>query len=161
MISEKLEKAINEQIAAELWSSNLYLSMSFFCGKEGYSGFATWMDKQSEEERSHAALFADFLIKRGGTAKVLTVQDVPFHWDSPAALFENVYKHECGVSQRINKLLDIAIADGDKAAQDFLWTFVREQVQEEATAEDIVTKLQKFGEHALFSLDNTLGQRQA
>ena len=29
MISEKLQKAINDQIAAEMWSSNLYLSMSF------------------------------------------------------------------------------------------------------------------------------------
>ena len=29
MISEKLQKAINEQITAEMWSSNLYLAMSF------------------------------------------------------------------------------------------------------------------------------------
>ena len=29
MISEKLQNAINEQITAEMWSSNLYLSMSF------------------------------------------------------------------------------------------------------------------------------------
>ena len=28
MISEKLQNAINEQITAEMWSSNLYLSMS-------------------------------------------------------------------------------------------------------------------------------------
>ena len=27
MISEKLQKAINEQITAEMWSSNLYLSL--------------------------------------------------------------------------------------------------------------------------------------
>ena len=29
MISEKLQKAINEQITAEMWSSNMYLAMSF------------------------------------------------------------------------------------------------------------------------------------
>ena len=28
MISEKLQKAINEQITAEMWSSNLYLAMN-------------------------------------------------------------------------------------------------------------------------------------
>ena len=28
MISEKLQNAINEQITAEMWSANLYLSMS-------------------------------------------------------------------------------------------------------------------------------------
>ena len=30
MISENLQNAINEQIMAEMWSSNLYLSMSFY-----------------------------------------------------------------------------------------------------------------------------------
>ena len=35
MISEKLQKAINDQITAEMWSSNLYLSMSFYLKKEG------------------------------------------------------------------------------------------------------------------------------
>ena len=34
MISEKLQNAINEQITAEMWSSNLYLAMSFYMDKE-------------------------------------------------------------------------------------------------------------------------------
>ena len=33
MISEKLQNAINEQITAEMWSSNLYLSISFYLHK--------------------------------------------------------------------------------------------------------------------------------
>lgn len=40
MISEKLQNAINEQITAEMWSSNLYLSMSFYFACEGFDGFA-------------------------------------------------------------------------------------------------------------------------
>ena len=50
MISQKLQEAINVQIAAEMWSSNLYLSMSFYFKKLGYDGFASWMRKQSQEE---------------------------------------------------------------------------------------------------------------
>ena len=53
MISEKLQNAINEQITAEMWSSNLYLSMSFYLQKEGFDGFASWMRKQSQEESRH------------------------------------------------------------------------------------------------------------
>ena len=70
MISEKLQKAINEQITAEMWSSNLYLAMSFYFEKEGFSGFAHWMKKQSHEELEHAYAMADYIIKRGGMAKV-------------------------------------------------------------------------------------------
>ena len=30
MITEKLQNAVNDQITAELWSSNLYLQMAFY-----------------------------------------------------------------------------------------------------------------------------------
>ena len=57
MISEKLQNAINEQISAEMWSSNLYLSMSFYFEREGFSGFAHWMKKQSQEGLCHGRLY--------------------------------------------------------------------------------------------------------
>ena len=37
-MTEKLQNALNEQITAELWSANLYLSMSFYLEREGFSG---------------------------------------------------------------------------------------------------------------------------
>ena len=94
MISEKLQKAINEQITAEMWSSNLYLAMSFFFEKEGFSGFAHWMKKQSQEEMGHAYAMADYIIKRGGTAMVDKIDVVPNGWGTPLEVFEHVYKHE-------------------------------------------------------------------
>ena len=66
MISQKMQDALNGQIVAEIWSANLYLSMSFFFEGEGFTGFANWMKKQSQEEMSHAYMIADFVIKRGG-----------------------------------------------------------------------------------------------
>ena len=63
MISEKLQNAINEQITAEMWSSNLYLSMSFYFACEGFDGFAHWMKKQSQEELEHAYTMADYVTK--------------------------------------------------------------------------------------------------
>lgn len=159
-ISKKLEKAINSQIAAEMWSANLYMSMSLFCEKEGFSGFSSWLKKQSTEEISHAYMMADFLIQRGGTAKVAKIEEVPGTWKAPLDLFKNVYEHECKVSAMIDKLLDLSVEENDKAAQDFFWQFVREQVEEEATASDIVAKIEKFGDTALFMLDSKLGERQ-
>ena len=54
-MTEKLQIALNEQITAELWSANLYLSMSFFLKREGFEGFSHWMRKQYQEEVKHAA----------------------------------------------------------------------------------------------------------
>ena len=159
MISTDLQKAINDQITAELWSSNLYLSMAFALKAEGWDGFAHWMDKQSLEEREHAVAMADYLIKRGGEAKVSMIDVVPDKWGSVLDVFENVYKHECHVSALIDKLVDVAAAQNDKATQDFLWGFVREQVEEEATAQAIVEKIRKGGEQGLFYIDAQLAQR--
>ncbi len=41
MITEKLQNAINDQIIAEMWSANLYLSMSFYLEKEGMTEWHT------------------------------------------------------------------------------------------------------------------------
>ena len=94
MISEKLQNAINEQISAEMWSSNLYLSMSFYFEREGFSGFAHWMKKQSQEEMGHAYAMADYIIKRGGIAKVDKIDVVPTGWGTPLEVFSHCLYNE-------------------------------------------------------------------
>ena len=160
MISQKLQDAINGQITKEIWSANLYLSMAFYFDKEGFNGFANWMKKQSQEEMDNAYTMANYIIKRGGTARVGQIDAVPESWNSPLEVFEKVYEHECTVSKSIDDLVDIASAERDKATQDFLWSFVREQVEEEATASGIVDRIRKMGDSAIFNLDQQYGSRQ-
>ena len=160
MISQKMQDALNGQIVAEIWSANLYLSMSFFFEGEGFTGFANWMKKQSQEEMSHAYMIADFVIQRGGKAVLGQIDAVPQSWESPLAAFENVYAHECKVSALINNLLELAKAEHDFASEDFLWQFVREQVEEEATASGIVDRLKRMGATAIFNLDQEYGARK-
>lgn len=159
MISEKLQNAINGQIIAEMWSANLYLSMSFYFEREGFSGFAAWMKKQSQEEMGHAYTMADYIIKRGGIAKVDKIDVVPSGWGTPLEVFEHVFEHERHVSKLIDNLVTVAAAEKDNATQDFLWGFVREQVEEEATALNIVDRIKRAGEAGLFIIDSQLGQR--
>lgn len=160
MISEKLQNAINEQITAEMWSANLYLAMSFFMEKEGYKGMASWLKKQSFEEHQHAFDMASYVIKRGGSARVDKIDVVPNDFGTPLEVFEQVYKHECRVSKMIDDLVDVAAAERDKATQDFLWGYVREQVEEEATASSIVEMIKRAGNANLYYVDSKLGERQ-
>lgn len=161
MISEKLQNAINVQITAEMWSSNLYLSMSFYLKVQGYDGMAEWMKKQSQEELQHAYELADYVVKRGGTPKVDKVDVVPQEWENVQDVFDGVYKHECHVSKLIDDLVNVAAEDKDKASQDFLWNYVREQVEEEATALSIAEKIKKCkDEGSLLFVDDKLGQRK-
>ena len=160
MISNRLQQAINDQITAELWSSNLYLSMSFYLKTKGLNGMAHWLKKQSEEENEHACEMADYIIKRGGVAKVEKIDVVPQGWGTVLELFEHIYKHECHVSKLIDNLVSIAEEEKDNATQDFLWGFVREQVEEEESAQEIVDKLRLAGDTGILFMDDKLGQRK-
>ena len=158
-LSRKLSDALNEQILAEMWSSNLYLSMYIHFAQIGLDGCAHWMKKQSQEELEHAYTMADYVTKRGGKAKIDKIDVVPQGWGSPLEVFQHVYEHECKVSKMIDNLVSIASAEKDNATQDFLWGFVREQVEEEATAQGIVDKLKKAGDTGLLFIDAQLAKR--
>ena len=159
ILSRKLSDALNEQILAEMWSSNLYLSMYIHFSQIGLDGCAHWMKKQSQEEMEHAYAIAGYIIKRGGIAKVDKIDVVPTGWGTPLEVFEHVYEHECHVSKMIDGLVAIASSEKDNATQDFLWGFVREQVEEEATAMEIVDKLKRAGDAGVFFIDAQLGKR--
>lgn len=159
ILSRKLSDALNEQILAEMWSANLYLSMSIHFAQIGLDGCAHWMKKQSQEELEHAYKMIDYSVLRGGQVKLDQINVVPTAFGTPLEIFEHIYEHEVHVSQLIDHLVDIAAAEKDKATQDFFWGFVREQVEEEASAKHIVEKLKLYGEHHIAIMDHHLGKR--
>lgn len=161
MISEKMQKALNDQINAELYSAYIYLSMSSYFTSMNLDGFANWMTVQTQEEVSHAMKFFHYVNERGGRALMAPIEGPQSEWDSPLAAFEAAYKHEQYVTGRINDLVKIAREENDTATEIMLQWFVSEQVEEEATADGIVQKL-KLVQNApggLFMLDRELGAR--
>lgn len=159
MMTEKLQKAINGQITAEMWSANLYLSMSFYLERMGYTGMAHWLKKQWEEENEHACIMANYLIKRDEPVKLDKIDVVPQTFGTPLELFQQVYEHECRVTKMIETLVNLAASEKDMATQDFLWGFIREQVEEEATALNIVDMLKLADSSGLLVVDYRLGKR--
>ena len=159
-MTEKLQKELNEQITAELWSANLYLSMSFFMQKEGYEGFAHWLKKQSEEETAHACRIAQYMIAREAIPKIDKIDVVPQSWKGALEVFEDAYKHERHVSKLIDLLTNVAHEEKDNATQNFMWEFVREQVEEEANVLAIVDKLRRTNPTGYLFVDAQLSARK-
>ncbi|AAB90406.1 ferritin [Archaeoglobus fulgidus] len=161
-ISEKMVEALNRQINAEIYSAYLYLSMASYFDSIGLKGFSNWMRVQWQEELMHAMKMFDFVSERGGRVKLYAVEEPPSEWDSPLAAFEHVYEHEVNVTKRIHELVEMAMQEKDFATYNFLQWYVAEQVEEEASALDIVEKLRLIGEdkRALLFLDKELSLRQ-
>ncbi len=161
MLSEKMEKALNDQINAETYSSYIYLAMVAYFEDLNMPGMAQWMRLQSGEEQMHAQKFYDYIVERRGRVRLAAIEAPPVEWDSPLAAFENAFEHEQYITGRINKLMTLAIEEHDHATASFLKWFVDEQVEEEANVDSVVQDLKRVeGVPAgLFMLDRELGQR--
>ncbi|OPX37237.1 MAG: ferritin [Desulfobacteraceae bacterium 4484_190.2] len=161
MLNNNMEKALNTQVNAEMYSAYLYLSMSAYFQAKSLGGFASWMRVQAQEEMVHAMKLYDFINERGGRVILELIEAPPTEWESPLATMEAVYEHEQKVTGLINELVELALEKHDHATNIFLQWFVSEQVEEEDSANDVVEKIKLMGDArgGLFMLDRELGQR--
>lgn len=161
MLKKPVEDALNRQVNAEFYSSYLYLAMSAYCESITMKGFARWLRLQSQEEMAHGMKIYDYIIEAGGTPKFMAIEAPMTPWKSLQAVFEQVYAHEKKVTGLINDLVDLAAKDKDHATKNFLGWFVKEQVEEESTASEILAKIKMIGDVPghLFLLDHELGKR--
>ncbi len=161
MLSAKIQDAFNKQLNAELYSSYLYLSMSTYFESQNLKGMATWMRVQAQEELQHGLKFLDFINERGGRVLLTPIEGPGTEWASPLAVFEETREHERKVTGLIHDLVDLTVREKDHAGSAFLQWFVSEQVEEEATADEIRGKLKLAGDNTgvLFMIDQDLGRR--
>ena len=161
MIDKKMQKAINKQINAEIYSAYMYLAMAAYFEDISLGGFAQWMRIQYEEELAHAMRFYNHMCERSGRVTLLPIEAPPTQWKSPLHVFEETLKHERHVTALIHKLVDLSIDLKDHASTQMLQWFIEEQVEEEATAETILDELKLIGEakSGLFMMNRELSQR--
>lgn len=156
-----LAQRFNEQITLELSSSVAYLQMAAFFEEQSLTGMAAWMRLQSEEERSHALRFLDFVLDRGNAVEIGAVEQPPSGFSGPTSVFETALKQEQRVTAAITDLFRAAQEAGDVASYPLLQDFLTEQVEEEATVEAILDRLELAGSNgsAILDLDRELGAR--
>lgn len=161
MLSEKLAKAINAQINAELWSAYLYLSMSMHFANKGYAGIANWYAIQFKEEQDHATIFMNYLNSRDAKVILEPIAAVENEWESPLAAFAATLAHEQKVTALINNLQALAVEEKDYATQNNLQWFISEQIEEEETARGYIDALEKIGDngYGLYMFDKELAAR--
>jgi ferritin len=159
MLNKKVEEALNKQIGIEAFSSQLYLAMASWCEVKGFKGASDFLYKQTEEERIHMLKIFKHINERGGHAVVSELFKPPQDFPSIFELFEEVLKHEQMVSESINKLLEIAMAEKDYQTANFLQWFVNEQIEEEVTVRNILDIMSLIGKNqpgAAYLIDKEL-----
>jgi ferritin len=163
MISKQMAKIINEQINKEIFSSYLYQAMSAYCAFKGFTGTANWFQVQAKEELGHAGKFYKYLLEQNEQVILDKIDKPETNFNGIKDMFEKALAHEKFVTGSINNIVALAIKENDYASNIFLQWFVSEQVEEEASAVEILTKIEIIGESgpAIYMLDKELGSRAA
>ena len=161
MVSSKVQQALNKQLNAEFYSSYLYLSMSAYFESNDLQGFAKWFRLQAQEEYSHAMKIFDYLNHISGKITLSKIEDPKTKWNSFLSVFQDTSGHEKEITKAINDLVDLAISEKDHATANFLQWFVSEQIEEEATAQQNVKKMEMIGDSksGLYMLNREFGSR--
>lgn len=160
MISKNIEKALQQQIALEAYSSAYYLSMASWMDIEGYEGTAAFLYKQSDEERMHMLKILHFINDNDGHAVVSKMDAPPSKFKNYHSCFQLILEQEQAVTASIHGLVNMSLKEKDHAANNFLQWYVSEQIEEEKQVKTILNKLKIIGNDGsgLFLLDNELGK---
>jgi len=161
MITKKMAKSLSIQLNNEFYSAYLYLSMSAYCSHIGFHGSANWFKMQYEEEHMHATKIYNYLIEQGTQVNLKQVDKPPKTFGTILEVFQTSLAHEKKMTQRLNDLSDKTLKEKDHATYNLLQWFVNEQVEEEGSLGEIISKL-KFVEDSGYGqlmIDNELAQR--
>jgi len=162
MLNKKVEKALNEQVEKEGYSSSLYLAMASWAEVKGMAGVAEWLYVQSDEERMHMLKFIKYINERGGKAIVPEFRQPGKDHPSVKKLFEEVLKHEQFISASINEIVALCVAEKDFTTQNWIQWFVNEQIEEEKNVRTIIDKLELVGSQNMYFFDkDIMALRQA
>lgn len=160
MLAKNMIEKLNEQINLEFYSSNLYLQMSAWCEDKGFEGAATMLRKHAKEEMSHMNRLFIYVSETGALPILGTIEAPPSEFLSLGKLFEEIYKHECLITKKINGLTHVAFTTQDYSTFNFLQWYVAEQHEEEKLFKSILDKISLVGEDgkALFWIDKDLAE---
>lgn len=162
-LSPSFASALNDQINLEIQASLVYLQLSIDVEALDLPGIAQWFRAQAAEEREHARKFTKHLLDRDGHPRL---GDLQLHAEPATTVlsaFQAALAHEQKVSEAIRNLYRQAQQEGDVDALPLLNWFVDEQIEEEATVSEIITRLGLIGDDGagLLKLEEQLAARPA
>jgi ferritin len=158
MISDGMAARLSTQLNRELYSAYFYLGISAQAETMTLKGTAAWFMAKHNEELAHAMKLYGYLIDQDATIGLTEIAAPPAAVDGVVGMFERTLSHERGVTSAINDLVEHALSEKDHATNIFLQWYITEQIEEEATVNDILGRLRLFGDQGqgLMMIDNEL-----
>ena len=161
-LKKEVEAVLNKQVEQEFDAAVVYYGMYIYFEQELLKGFAAWFKHQMGEEMSHVAKLIEYMIERGGSPVVPATKAPRMKYASSLDALKSALAHEHANTAGIHACLKVAAKADDPATLEMLQWFVKEQVEEEEHASDILNQIRIIGDIPghLFYLDHHLAKRE-
>lgn len=160
-MNETIAYLLNQQINKEFYSAYLYLDISNYYDSLDLDGYANYYMIQAQEERDHALLFMKYMQNNGlkVTLEAIDKPDKEFH--SVLDPLVVAAEHERYVTALINEIYHQCHTAKDYRTMKFLDWFVDEQMEEEDSADSMISRYKLFGSDpkGLYLLDQEYAGR--
>jgi ferritin len=129
---------LNAQIGNELAAHNQYLACAVHYDALTMPQMAAFFYAQALEERGHAMMMVQYLLDTDAEVLIPGVAAPQSTFDDVVAPVRLALDQERRVSEQINDLVRIAREESDFASEQFMQWFIKEQVEEVATINDLL-----------------------
>jgi len=160
-LSESMRDALNSQMTKEAHAAQIYLSYGAWANSQGFAGVSNFLFRHANEERNHMMKILEYILERGESVKVEAIPAPPENPKSLQHCFEKVFEHEVANTKSIYKIVKMSMVEEDWATWNFAQWFVKEQLEEETLALNLLDKMKIAGGEnakpdALYILDSEL-----
>ena len=166
-MAETMTQEMLDQLQAHLnmerQSSAAYFAAAIWFAERELTGFAEYLRNEGKQEQEHAAKFADYLISRGQTVELDTIEVPRQTWPDPEEVMANVFRMEADVTTSVLLLYSIAERASDQRTTVFLDPVVDDQRNSEHEAAYLLGRVKYANDEraAMMIIDAELREEEA
>lgn len=138
MAAPRFTDQLNVQIGNEFAAHNQYLACAVYYDALTMPQMASFFYSQALEERTHAMMMVQYLLDTDVDVVIPGVEAPVTGFDDITGPIALALAQEKKVTEQIYTLLRIAREENDFASEQFMQWFIKEQVEEVATMNDLL-----------------------
>lgn len=93
-MDKKIERVVNEQLNAEIWSFGLYLAIQVYFKSQQMPMLASWLDMQVRRKLERIRKISEFLLSEGCVVSFNEQTCKVEQWQSPMLALDALFAHE-------------------------------------------------------------------
>ena len=159
MANSRFLQLLRAQVGHEFDAHQQYIAIAVWFDGQDLPQLARHYYRQAVEERNHAMMIVQYMLDRSLSIDIPAGSGVRNEFADVVAPIALALAQEQQVTDQIEAIFQAARSESDPLGEQFLLWFLKEQVEEVASATTLLTVAQRAGTN-LFDLENYVAREQ-